>query len=672
MQSPNALSARTSINAADLNDTRFGKIGEGSDGAFTTALSYTSASGWQGDSFGLKTFLGNFITRFDVSSDTTRFQLVSATPLPKIGDLVRQGTSDPYIYYTVVNTSSLSSDLGYNLITVIPDTPAAPTNLSTSGVTSRGAILAWSYAATSVVPSYYSIDVKIEGGSWIFAASASYGFLSSEITNLQPESNYSIRIKAVTSDNKVSAYATTTVTTTQFDITSLSGIISWFRADQGVRTTSSNLVSSWTDLSVNQKNATQSALTAMPVLSTSYIWGPAVPGVNFSATTAKLAGSPLLPFNEGFGRQGPVFSVTNFTAQFSSGDFLFVSVSPSHVNRLTGPWSGSISIDSTAGSLDNPSISFTPPLVLNGWRDRPVTTGREPIMFQRTTYFTNTTAVDNPLSGTNSTVYFLNKKDNKKSAFIKRTVFRGSNVNAPNNWWNSWTIPEYNFSTQDNTLLIHEAATGKDVLPISEVNLVSDLLFNRWMRPNLRDFVLFLGDSLTYGYAQPEPDSYPYKCALSAEFIADYFNAGISGRTCAQVLSEVATYSSFVRPNKRNIAVVYLGVNNLNNAGATATYASLSGIVTSLKSYEYSQVYLLTCIPYVGDNSERINYNALMRVNVANADGIIDIANLPEFVSGSAYNDTTYYQDDKLHLTAAGNQVISNAVNAVLLPILNQ
>lgn len=241
-------------------------------------------------------------------------------------------------------------------------------------------------------------------------------------------------------------------------------------------------------------------------------------------------------------------------------------------------------------------------------------------------------------------------------------------------------------------------------------------LVQKWMAQRMKNFVFFQGDSITYGYALTEAESYPYKVmmTLNGGIEADWFNAGVSGRKLAEMVVDIPTYKPLYRPFKKNVAVIFEGINDngyqqspytwLPNdprwvnahagvaGGHEGMLANLWTVCDTMRIRGY-KVIVCTIIPApchdangnaTTYHTEYQAYNQGIRDGwAAHAAALCDFAALPEFnnwgngtedsytgaaagANGGSFGNMTYYQTDNIHPTAAGLSVLAAAIQPII------
>lgn len=176
------------------------------------------------------------------------------------------------------------------------------------------------------------------------------------------------------------------------------------------------------------------------------------------------------------------------------------------------------------------------------------------------------------------------------------------------------------------------------------------------------DQIIFVGDSRTAYKTWP--------VAAITDNIVSPRNAGVAGYTLVDMLNTtVPAISSKIRPGKRNVIIIWGGVND-SAANAATIYSRLSKLATACKNLG-AEVYCCTEID--GQDATRLTnswptkyleLNVLIKNNYSFCDGLIDLGSNVNLQNA---NNTTYFVD-KLHLTLEGYIEVANTA----APVINQ
>lgn len=115
--------------------------------------------------------------------------------------------------------------------------------------------------------------------------------------------------------------------------------------------------------------------------------------------------------------------------------------------------------------------------------------------------------------------------------------------------------------------------------------------------------------------------------------------------------------------------IAWLGTNDmtLDTLTGAQAYARFETLITNLKTSGCNEVYGMTALPRGGDTSivePELSFNALM-VADTDLDGVIRLDQNSNLTDST---NTTYFNVDQVHLTAAGHDQVQAEVDAVLTP----
>lgn len=196
-------------------------------------------------------------------------------------------------------------------------------------------------------------------------------------------------------------------------------------------------------------------------------------------------------------------------------------------------------------------------------------------------------------------------------------------------------------------------AVSKSGDSISGILTVADL---RIGQDSATPQAVFVGDSLMMGALASAPPS-DYVDVPSFNGIAfAKSNIAVSGRTLLEIYEKAFDNLNplFAQAAGINIAVIWGGTNDIGT-GATpqVAYSRLKRLSEHLRSLGW-KVIVATMISRVGLDTQKNNFNALIRANYQSfADGIADMSWQPIGLDG-AYANTAFFNADQVHLTDAG------------------
>jgi lysophospholipase L1-like esterase len=185
------------------------------------------------------------------------------------------------------------------------------------------------------------------------------------------------------------------------------------------------------------------------------------------------------------------------------------------------------------------------------------------------------------------------------------------------------------------------------------------------------------GDSLTAGTGVLAGDDYPsqLQVLLGGSGAWEKGNYGGAGNTITQLSSDAATQIdgllSGLKP--KNIVIVWAGTNDIavdSRTGAQAE-ALLNTYCTARRTAGYKVVVLTMISRGMFNGTQegyRQDFNTAVRANwTTYADALVDVDANTVVGGVGTYANTTYYQNDQIHLKAAGFA----AVAAALQPVVN-
>lgn len=186
--------------------------------------------------------------------------------------------------------------------------------------------------------------------------------------------------------------------------------------------------------------------------------------------------------------------------------------------------------------------------------------------------------------------------------------------------------------------------------------------------------ILCDGNSLTYGFGTPADDSYPSQMQVAFGTTFNVVNLGVNDRKTSQQLAQLAEKVTGRREAARKHFYVCWEITN-----SLYYEETVSDVIADLKEIGQTQmadgfyVIMCTAIPRnsgtepTGHATNMATVNTEVR-NPANLgvywDVVVDLAADSRLQNPE---NTTYFQDDKVHLTAAGNAVVESLIRAAIL-----
>ena len=197
-------------------------------------------------------------------------------------------------------------------------------------------------------------------------------------------------------------------------------------------------------------------------------------------------------------------------------------------------------------------------------------------------------------------------------------------------------------------------------------------------------FIVSEGDSLSVGgqFGVPVTDSWSCQLnrGLPAAMLCSNIRFGTSGHQITNIQSDAATQVDTVlgTTSARKVLVVWCGRNDMADAARTPAQAvaDLVTYVTGRKATGlYDDIYCVTCIPSLNTTltATLLSFNTLLlasqnggALQTAGCSGVVNLNTLPEFDADGDYNNTTFFNADKVHLTTAGLALVANRVKQVI------
>jgi lysophospholipase L1-like esterase len=248
----------------------------------------------------------------------------------------------------------------------------------------------------------------------------------------------------------------------------------------------------------------------------------------------------------------------------------------------------------------------------------------------------------------------------------------------------NWRYGQYGGGGNPYVGNIAWAETHNRVLTPSEIYNFTDYLMRQYglTRPII---LLSEGDSLSTEDFVPRNQAWSsqlnagiqrgqaltgYINALSSSFI-DQTGNNISNRGAALDAVPMA-------PWVRRRLIVWCGTNDVSQSGNPA--AALTALTTYVQTRKntglYDDIFCVTAIPRwdATITGNLLTYSSSMVTaglpggSLANAGctGVVNLNTLPEFNADGDYNNTTFYNGDKIHLTAAGLALVANRIKSVI------
>lgn len=253
-----------------------------------------------------------------------------------------------------------------------------------------------------------------------------------------------------------------------------------------------------------------------------------------------------------------------------------------------------------------------------------------------------------------------------------RTVTLAASSPAGVVFGDAWT-PGYGANCRMYQMIICDRA----FTAIERAKLKTWMHSNRLISTEPTTLIVCDGNSITLGFGVGASDAYPAKLGTSLGNAYAVVNYGVTGQTTTNMSSDAATQIDSTLPAYSTSAVliaweatndIFLGADLATCQSRWNTY--FSARVTAGWASNGSKLVAMTCIArgnfsdQPGMSAILDSWNTWLRANYSTyATHLVDVAADARL---SNFNDTTYYQADKCHLTAAGNAVLAELVEAAL------
>lgn len=249
-----------------------------------------------------------------------------------------------------------------------------------------------------------------------------------------------------------------------------------------------------------------------------------------------------------------------------------------------------------------------------------------------------------------------------------------------------------NVDTAANGLRIGESLTGRvgevfgydSALSDAQCYAALEYLSKKWASPKKPVNVIFEGDSQTFGVGlgsntfsrAVEDNTYPHKTILElgSPRNVSYHNVAVGGSRWQELEARATTLDGRLNPKADNVLIVWCGTNEAYLNNASATYAAQVTYCNARRAAGWNKIIVGTAMDRVDQSNEvwRSALNTLIRNGYAgHADGLLDVGGHAILGAAGAYNNATYFNADKVHLNAAGWQVLAETAADVLAPLID-
>jgi lysophospholipase L1-like esterase len=193
----------------------------------------------------------------------------------------------------------------------------------------------------------------------------------------------------------------------------------------------------------------------------------------------------------------------------------------------------------------------------------------------------------------------------------------------------------------------------------------------RWLRQDLPDSLVFVGDSITIGTGTTVPNGFADLVIANFASKVTAANLGVAGMTMATMATNALTQpATYLAPGKGNNTVVIMGGTNDLIGGATAedTFANLLLVVQRWKAGGAQHPVVVTMLPRGASvETRRVTYNDLIRNNAGTYGyNVADWASNANMGQAGQNTDLTWYNVDVVHPNDAGAALGAPYVNATI------
>ena len=430
-------------------------------------------------------------------------------------------------------------------------------------------------------------------------------------------------------------------TKTPFSPRSISGLLMWLDAGQGV-TLNGSTVSAWTDQSTTGSVWSQGTAANQPTYTASCI--NSRPCLDFDGSNDKLsadsAGLAILKNRSGYTVITVAQTDTTTGIHYAWNWSVGTSTNGRAVllsNGTTGTF-GARRLDADSSATLSPTSYFAVD-----------------------TNYVMTVTVNH--STTSAEIFRDGTSKANSSSFL--TSGSTSNTNSQsaaigdNNGANFWDGPIAEILVYDHALTTTERQQVESYLGGKYAISVASVI---------QDSIVFDGNSITAGSGLSSPNRVheQFKTVRGNPYTMETFNDGTSGHTCVDLDTQAAsTIDAMSFPGQSTpTLIVMCGVNDISGgANAATTFSRLRTYIQNRVAAGWTgnkKIGVCTIIARTGGYQSTIDsYNSTIRSSWSTlqgdgADFLIDVGSLPEFDAEADTANATYYQVDAIHPTAAG------------------
>ena len=175
------------------------------------------------------------------------------------------------------------------------------------------------------------------------------------------------------------------------------------------------------------------------------------------------------------------------------------------------------------------------------------------------------------------------------------------------------------------------------------------------------------GDSITNGQGLNElGQRYPSQAEVPLSINDSFANVAVNGATSANVIGHLSTavtpqLTSWASTNGPVIYTLMIGADDIFNGVTPATvYSNIQSICSTVTAVGSTKFVIFTVLPASTVNeTNRQSLNTLIRNGGSCSMTVADVGNDPTIGQAGDDTNTTYYQADQVHPTAAGQQIVA-------------
>jgi hypothetical protein len=190
-------------------------------------------------------------------------------------------------------------------------------------------------------------------------------------------------------------------------------------------------------------------------------------------------------------------------------------------------------------------------------------------------------------------------------------------------------------------------------------------------------YIIADGDSLTHGSPTTALGTYMQHlhAGLTKSRVYQVWDSGVGGDKIETMDSQASGAGgidsiTYDNPSPQTLLIFWGGTNNIVTVETVATtFGRAVDYITNRAGGNYSTIAVVTTIPRAdtATTTKIFQYNDLVRAGMeadgdlltAGVDVLLDLQTLTQFDADGDYNDTNYYNADKIHLTSAGNSAVA-------------